>query len=52
MANVSPRRFSGDESFLTSSAADATALDAGSGLGVIVEGKKSSPPNKSPPSRL
>ncbi|KAG9242328.1 histidine phosphatase superfamily [Calycina marina] len=40
-------RFSGDESFV----ADSTALDVGSGLGVVVEGSKPStlPPN---PSRL
>jgi hypothetical protein len=33
------RRFSGDESFLPKDG-KAPALDAGSGLGVVVEGKK------------
>ncbi len=33
------RRFSGDESFVTA-AGDPSAIDAGSGLGVVVEGNK------------
>jgi hypothetical protein len=33
------RRFSGDESFVPTSG-EASALDAGSGLGVTIEGKK------------
>lgn len=39
------RRFSGDESFDTT-----PALDAGSGLGVVIEGRSSSSPKS--PSRL
>ena len=39
------RRFSGDESFDTT-----LALDAGSGLGVVIEGKKTGSPVN--PSRL
>ena len=33
------RKFSGDESFITKSG-DSLTLDAGSGLGVVVDGKK------------
>ena len=43
-ANID-RRFSGEESFSTT-----PALDAGSGLGVVIEGKKSG--GSSEPSRL
>lgn len=35
------RKFSGDESFIAK-AGEAPALDAGSGLGVVIEGKKKS----------
>jgi hypothetical protein len=41
------RRFSGDESFVAK-AGEGPALDAGSGLGVVIEGNK----NSSNPSRL
>lgn len=42
------RRFSGDESFSTTPALP--AIDAGSALGVVIEGNK--PGNPSEPSRL
>lgn len=45
---TSCRKFSGDESFLATSS---TGLDAGSGLGAVIEGKKSSiTPTSSPKS--
>ena len=34
------RRFSGDESFSAPATAKGAALDAGTGLGVVIEGKK------------
>jgi transcription factor C subunit 7 len=45
------RKFSGDESFITKSG-DAPTLDAGSGLGVVVEGKKKKIGVPLSPSRL
>ena len=39
--NILCRRFSGDESF--DSKGTVVELDAGSGLGVVIEGKKNSP---------
>ena len=44
------RRFSGDESFVAPSG-DAPVLDAGFGLGVVIEGKKKQG-NSLSPSRL
>jgi len=44
---TSIRRFSGDESFVS----DGNSLDAGSGLGVVIEGKKA-PSSSHSPSRL
>lgn len=44
------RKFSGDESFIVKSG-EAQALDAGSGLGVVIEGKKKTG-NPLSPSRL
>lgn len=41
------RRFSGDESFMTTTTNGAT-VDAGTGLGVVVEGTKKSDRQSSP----
>lgn len=38
--NILNRRFSGDESFSAPVTAKGAALDAGTGLGVIIEGNK------------
>lgn len=39
-ANTFDRRFSGDESFSAPAASKGAALDAGTGLGVVIEGKQ------------
>jgi transcription factor C subunit 7 len=49
-SNVINRRFSGDESFSTNPGQGAAGLDAGSGLGVVIEGNKPEKPTE--PSRL
>ena len=43
LSNLFHRRFSGDEAFDPSvTGKDAPSLDAGSGLGVVIEGKRKS----------